>query len=436
MPKVAFYTLGCKLNYAETSAIGKKFLDRGYEVVEFGSPADVCVINTCSVTGRADRESRQIIRRAVRTSQKPFVIVTGCYAQLEPNEIAAVPGVDLILGSREKFDLFDYVGTLERSLYPHVFVSPIETADDFGTAVSTTVGERTRAFLKIQDGCDYNCSFCTIPLARGPSRSQGGDMTVIQARELVAQGYKEIVLTGVNVGDYDRRSGGGLLPLLQRLTEIDGLERIRISSIEPNLITAEILDFVASSRKVCSHFHIPLQSGCDEILKGMRRRYTTGQYRQLVERIRNRLPDCAIGVDVIVGFPGETDDRFAQTCTFLNELPYSYLHVFTYSERPNTPAAKYPNHVEPRIRYKRNETLRMLGLGKKRQFYENMVGAAATVLCEKDNDGSMRFGFTDNYVRVGVPLDAAAENDLVPVRIVGIHDGICIGRPGWEQVAG
>ena len=435
MPKVAFYTLGCKLNYAETSAIGKQFLDRGYEVVGFGEPADVCVINTCSVTGRADRECRQIIRRAVRTSGDPFVIVTGCYAQLNPGEIASIPGVGLVLGAREKFNLFDYVGGLEESLYPHVFVSPIDAVDSFGPACSTTLGDRTRAFLKIQDGCDYNCSFCTIPLARGVSRSQNSDMSVAQARNLVAQGYKEVVLTGVNVGDYGKKTEVGLVSLLQRLVEINGLERIRISSIEPNLITEEMIEFVAESTKVCSHFHVPLQSGCDEILRGMRRRYTTAYYRELVERLWMRVPGCGIGIDVIVGFPGETDAQFEQTCTFLNELPFSYLHVFTYSERPNTPAAKFQNHVEPKVRYRRNELLRILGQKKKHAFYRNMIGLIPTVLFEGDTDGTMRFGFTDNYVRVGAPLDVAGENDLLSVKIVRIDDGLCVGQPTREQVA-
>jgi threonylcarbamoyladenosine tRNA methylthiotransferase MtaB len=314
-------------------------------------------------------------------------------------------------------------------------VSPAEAVDSFGPACSTSVGDRARAFLKIQDGCDYNCSFCTIPLARGASRSQSSDVAVAQARELVAQGYKEVVLTGVNVGDYGKRSEGGLLSLLQRLAEVNGLERIRVSSIEPNLITDEMIEFVAASPKVCNHFHVPLQSGSDEILRGMRRRYATAYYRELIERIWTRIPGCGIGIDVIVGFPGETDAHFERTCTFLSELPFSYLHVFTYSERPNTPAAKFQNHVEPKVRYRRNEILRMLGKKKKHRFYRNMIGSIATVLFEGKTRGSMRFGFTENYVRVGAPLDSAGENELRSVRIVESQGNLCIGRPIHEEVA-
>ncbi|MBI4536258.1 MAG: MiaB/RimO family radical SAM methylthiotransferase, partial [Ignavibacteriae bacterium] len=278
MQRVALHTLGCKLNLAETSAIGKQFLDRGFQLVEFGKPADVCVINTCSVTERADRECRQIIRRALRTSANPVVIVTGCYAQLEPEEVAAIEGVDLVLGAKEKFDLFNYLGPLEKKLYPHVFVSEIDTVDNFGPAYSTDATERTRAFLKVQDGCDFNCSFCTIPLARGPSRSQSIELCVAQARHLVAQGYKEIVLTGVNVGDYGKKASSSLIDLLRGLVAVDGLERIRISSIEPNLLTQEIIRFVADNETMAKHFHIPLQSGTDEVLKWMRRRYNTTLY--------------------------------------------------------------------------------------------------------------------------------------------------------------
>jgi threonylcarbamoyladenosine tRNA methylthiotransferase MtaB len=428
MRTVALHTIGCKLNFAETSTLGKQFLDRGFRIVEFGKPADVCLINTCSVTDRADRECRQIIRRALRTSQNPFVIVTGCYAQLEPEEVASISGVDLVLGAQEKFKLFDYAGDLEKKLYPYVFVSPIDAANNFGPAFSTGVGERTRAFLKVQDGCDYNCGFCTIPLARGPSRSQSIEACIAQARDLVFRGYKEIVLTGVNVGDYGKRSGSNLLSLLRQLLTVEGLERIRISSIEPNLLSREVIDFVADSERMCKHFHIPLQSGHDEILRKMRRRHTTRHYADLVDRIRKYIPDCGIGVDVVVGFPGETDEHFQQTYAFLNELSVSYLHAFTYSERPNTPAAIFGGAVEPKVRFKRNKMLRILGQKKKLAFYDAMVGKSAFALMEGDVDCGIRYGFTDNYVRVGLPADRTAENAIVSVEITGTDNEKCVGR--------
>lgn len=434
MPTVSFHTLGCKLNFAETSMLGKQFLDRGFSVVDFGTPADVCVINTCSVTGRADRECRQMVRRAIRTSREPFVVVTGCYAQLEPEEVASISGVDLVLGAREKFEIFDHIGGLEKKLYPHVFVSDINTVDSFGASYTTKVGDRTRAFLKVQDGCDYNCSFCTIPLARGASRSQSMDRCVMQARELVNQGFKEITLTGVNVGDYGKSSDYNLLHLLRQLVDVDGLERIRISSIEPNLLTRELVEFVASEEKMCNHFHVPLQSGCDEILRPMRRRYNSKFYADLIHRIRETIPKCGIGVDVIVGFPGETDEYFETTRRFVETLPVSYLHVFTYSERPNTPASSVAGSVEPKIRFKRNEVLRSIGIGKKREFYSTHIGKTLSVLAEGDVEGGMRFGFTENYVRVGVP-SSVRPNTILPVTISGIKNGRCIGRPASGKAA-
>ncbi len=434
MPTVSFHTLGCKLNFAETSMVGKQFLDRGFTVVDFGTPADVCVINTCSVTARADRECRQMVRRAIRTSREPFVVVTGCYAQLEPEEVASIHGVDLVLGAREKFEMFDYLGGLEKKLYPHVFVSDINTVDNFGASFTTEVGERTRAFLKVQDGCDYNCSFCTIPLARGASRSQTIDRCVVQARDLVTQGFKEITLTGVNVGDYGRSSGNDLLHLLRQLVDVDGLKRIRISSIEPNLLTQEIIEFVASEAKMCNHFHIPLQSGCDEILGRMRRRYNSKIYADLVHRIRQTIPECGIGVDVIVGFPGETDEHFETTRRFLEALPVSYIHAFTYSERPNTPAVAFTGSVEPKIRFKRNEILRSIGIRKKREFYNAHIGKTLPVLAEGDVEGDTRFGFTENYVRVGVP-SSVPPNTILLVTISGVKNGRCIGQLAGGKVA-
>ncbi|MBX2989767.1 MAG: tRNA (N(6)-L-threonylcarbamoyladenosine(37)-C(2))-methylthiotransferase MtaB [Bacteroidetes bacterium] len=418
MPKVAFHTLGCKLNYAETSILGKQFADRGFDIVDFGQQADVCVINTCSVTERANRECRQIIRRALRSSVKPIVVVTGCYAQLEPEQVASIEGVDYVLGAKEKFELLDHVTSLEKKPYPHVAVSEIQDVDSFGIGYSTHATDRTRAFLKVQDGCDYNCSFCTIPLARGASRSQSLRDCVEQSQLLVEQGYKEIVLTGVNVGDYGKNADTDLLTLLKALVKVEGLERIRISSIEPNLLTEEILHFVASEKKMAPHFHVPLQSGSDVILRGMRRRYTTQQYSDLIHRIKMTIPDCGIGVDVIVGFPGESDVLFQETHRFLAELPITYLHVFTYSERPNTPATGIDDPVEPRVRFQRNKALRILSQKKKDAFHLNMVGHEVQVLFEGDLEDGIRLGFSGNYVRVGMPAHCVGENELVGSRIV------------------
>lgn len=430
MTRVALHTLGCKLNYAETSTIGMQFLSRGFLIVEWGEPADVVVLNTCSVTERADRECRQLIRRALRGAGDPYVIVTGCYAQLEPEEIASIEGVDLVLGTAEKFDLFRYAdGEFRKESAPRVHISDSGAIDQFGPAFTTAAGGRTRAFLKIQDGCDYHCSFCTIPLARGRSRSQEKELCVSQARDLVDRGYKEIVLTGVNVGDYGTTSGSSLLGLLRDLVRIDGLARVRVSSIEPNLLTRELVEFIAGEAVMCRHFHIPLQSGSDRILRAMRRRYTTAAYCDLLRFIHDLLPDAGVGVDVIVGFPGETDKDFDATYSFLRENPLSYLHVFTYSERPHTSAASMGTPVPPAVRQRRNEILRSLSQRKRRAFCESMVGRVLPVLMEGDCDGGLRFGFTDNYIRVGVPIDLADQNTLVPVRLDVIERGMCRGLP-------
>jgi threonylcarbamoyladenosine tRNA methylthiotransferase MtaB len=422
MPRVALHTLGCKLNHAETTTIGKQFLDRGFLLVPFGDDADVCVINTCSVTDRADRECRQMIRRARRTSRNPFVVVTGCYAQLAPKDVAAIEGVDLVLGTQEKFDLFQHANEFRRGREAKICVSDIDLAENFGPAFSTAATDRTRAYLKIQDGCDFNCSFCTIPLARGASRSQSVADTVTQARALVEDGYREIVLTGVNVGDFGRKSGT-LITLLRELVKVDGLQRLRISSIEPNLLSQEIIDFAADSAIFCNHFHIPLQSGSDAILRAMRRRYTTGAYGELIHRIRERIPQCGIGVDVIVGFPGETA-----------ELPVSYLHVFTYSERANTPAADSEHMVAPAERFRRNASLRLLGQKKKHAFYSSAVGGTHLVLAEGDTDGGYRFGFTDTYVRVRLP-DSVPVNAIVNAALTDVADGYCHGVVNEEEMA-
>ena len=428
MPTVSLHTLGCKLNYAETSMLGRQFMDRGFSIVEFGEPADVCVINTCSVTERANRECRQMIRKATRGSTNPLVVVTGCYAQLQPEEVASIAGVDLVLGAREKFEIFDHLDGLEKKLYPHVFVSDIDAVDSFGASYTTDAGSRTRAFLKVQDGCDYNCTFCTIPLARGGSRSQSAEECVRQAAALVTQGFKEITLTGVNVGDYGKKADSSLLRLLHDLVRVDGLERVRISSIEPNLLTDEIIDFVADEPKMCRHFHVPLQSGCDEILRLMRRRYNTGTYRDLIDRVRRVIPGCGLGVDIIVGFPGETEEHFETTLRFVDDLPVSYLHVFTYSERPQTPAAGLAGKVEPRVRFKRNEILRLIGQKKKREFYSLHIGKTVTVLTEGELESGMRLGFTDNYVRVALPAPGSGANEIVRVKITGLQGDRCEGR--------
>lgn len=424
---MAFHTLGCKLNYAETAAISKQFVERGFRIVEFGEPTDVFVLNTCTVTERTDRECRQLVRRALRNSADACTIVVGCYAQLQAEEIAAIDGVDFVLGSREKFSIFQHVEDFQKRANAKIACSSILEATDFGPAFSGGSAGRTRAFLKVQDGCDYRCSFCTIPLARGASRSQSVETTVEQARDLVSRGYREIVLTGVNVGDYGRSEGTDLMSLLKRLEEIEELRRIRISSIEPNLLTHDMINYIRRSHKICHHFHVPLQSGNDYVLKLMRRRYLTNYYRDLICAIREEIPDAGIGADVIVGFPGETEFHFDQTYRFLVDLPLSYLHVFTYSERPNTLAVNLPGSVEPATRARRSEMLRTLSVKKRRQFYESFVGRTISVLMEGTVEGNWRIGHTSHYVRVGIPMSSAQENDIVDVRVTGIDELLCIG---------
>jgi threonylcarbamoyladenosine tRNA methylthiotransferase MtaB len=427
MKRVALHTLGCKLNAAETATIGRQFRERGFQVVDIDEPADVCVINTCSVTERADRECRQIVRRALRHSPNAYVAVVGCYSQLQPHEIAAIEGVDLILGAKEKFNLFQHTNDFRKTPRPKIAVAPIQDSGTFVGASSVDVSDRTRAFLKIQDGCDYQCSFCTIPLARGESRSVSVYEIVRQAEEIVRLGYHEIVLTGVNVGDYGRKLGANLLSLLRELVKLPGLQRIRISSIEPNLLTDELLDFWLAEERLCKHFHIPLQSGTDDILKQMRRRYRTEWYANRVERIKSVYPEACIGADVIAGFPGETNELFECTYRFLNELPVSYLHVFPYSERPNTQAALLPNHIEPRVKYERSERLRILSLKKRRVFYESFVGKIVNVLFESESEG-VQTGLTGEYVRVNVRAHRNLTKSLLPVLITSAGDEACEGE--------
>lgn len=425
MNRVAFYTLGCKLNFAETGAIQDSFLEKEYEVVPFGEPADVAVINTCTVTEEADRKCRQIIRRALRANEDTFVIVTGCYAQLQPETIAQIDGVDAVLGANEKFQLFNILKDFEKREQTQVDVSCIDDVNVFGPAYSA--GERSRAFLKVQDGCDYSCAFCTIPLARGKSRSQSITETVRQARDIAARGYKEIVISGVNIGLFGEDTGESLLALLKQLDKVNGIERFRISSIEPNLLTDEIIEFVARSRAFQPHFHIPLQSGDDYVLGKMRRRYRSNVYKERVARIKNLMPDAAIGVDVIVGYPAESEERFENTFNFLSDLPITYLHVFTYSERPNTfaveqVAASSWKPIPKPVRSKRNQRLRLLSEKKKSAFYSAHLGQSRPVLWEADQKKEWMHGFTDNYIKVERPFDPDRINAIETVFLSHISD--------------
>ncbi len=420
MASVSFYTLGCKLNHAETGTLARDFRGHDYEVVPFGEAADVTVVNTCTVTEEADRKCRQIIRRALRANPDTFVIVTGCYAQLQPGEIAGIPGVDAVLGAQEKFQLFSLIEQFSKQEQTQVAVSCIDEATHFGPAYSA--GERTRAFLKVQDGCDYSCAFCTIPLARGKSRSQSIEATVAQAHDIVARGFKEIVLSGVNIGLYGQDNGASLLDLLAQLDRVEGVARYRISSIEPNLLTNEIIRFVADSRRFQPHFHLPLQSGDNEVLGKMRRRYRRERYADRVATIKTLMPDACIGVDVIVGFPAETNEWFENTYAFIHELPVSYLHVFTYSERPNTVAVDQLDRmggtpVPKHERSRRNRMLRILSEKKQRAFYEAHRGDVRPVLWEGSAKSGVMVGFTDNYVKVERPFDADRVGTIEEVRL-------------------
>ncbi len=416
---VSLHTLGCKLNYSETSTLSSQFYNRGFDVRAFGERSDVFVLNTCSVTENADRECRQIVRSVLSKNPNTYVIVTGCYAQLQPQELAAIYGVDVVLGTKEKFKLFEYVNNFEKNAYSCTFTSPIAEATEFEYAYSSDIDSRTRAYLKIQDGCDYNCSFCTIPLARGKSRSLALDKVVENAKKLLDAGYKEIVLTGVNTGDYHYKFQITDYRLIDVLYELDKLEipRIRISSIEPNLLNDEIIQLVKSSDKFCRHFHIPLQSGDNEILKLMRRRYRREDYEDLVYKLREEIPDIGIGADVIVGFPGESEERFQNTLRFLESLPVSYLHVFSYSERKNTHAVELPGSIEISERKRRSKILRELSAKKKHEFYEKNSGSVCDVLFETVKEDGYIYGFTDNYIKVRMSGDRELENTILPVRL-------------------
>lgn len=419
--KVAFYTLGCKLNYSETSAIGRLFNKAGYDTVDFTETPDVFVINTCSVTENADKKCKKVVKEALKISPNAYVTIVGCYAQLKPAEIAEIPGVDMVLGAAEKFQIVDYITDLTKKPKAEVYNQPVTEANQFISSFS--MGDRTRTFLKVQDGCDYSCTFCTIPLARGNSRSDTIENAIEQAKQIAASGVKEIVLTGVNLGDFGIRNGqreDKFFDLVKALDEVEGIERIRISSIEPNLLTDEIIEFVAQSKRFVPHFHIPLQSGSNKILGLMRRRYKRELYADRVTKIKQLMPDCCIGVDVIVGFPGETREDFIDTYNFLNELNISYLHVFTYSERENTLAAEMNGSVPGSTRADRSKMLHILSDKKRRAFYEGQLNRTAEVLFEGDIKDGYMHGFTRNYVKVKAQYDPVLVNELKAVKLAAI----------------
>ncbi len=424
--KVAFYTLGCKLNFSETSTIARNFQDEGFDRVDFEEVADIYVINTCSVTDNADKQFKQVVKKAMKLNDKAFVAAVGCYAQLKPEELAAVDGVDLVLGATEKFKITDYINDLSKNDFGEVHSCEIAEADFY--VGSYSIGDRTRAFLKVQDGCDYKCTYCTIPLARGISRSDALENVLKNAYEISQQNIKEIVLTGVNIGDYGKGEFGNkkhehtFLELVQALDKVEGIERLRISSIEPNLLKNETIEFVSKSSTFVPHFHIPLQSGSNDILKLMKRRYMREVYTERVSKIREVMPHACIGVDVIVGFPGETDEHFLETYHFLNDLDISYLHVFTYSERDNTEAALMSGVVPANVRAKRSKMLRGLSVKKRRAFYESQLGTNRTVLFESENKEGYIHGFTENYVKVKTPWNPELVNTLHEINLTRIDD--------------
>ncbi|MGY0408387.1 MAG: tRNA (N(6)-L-threonylcarbamoyladenosine(37)-C(2))-methylthiotransferase MtaB [Polaribacter sp.] len=424
--KVAFYTLGCKLNFSETSTIARNFVNEGFKRVNFEEKADVYVINTCSVTDNADKRFKSIVKNALKKNDASFLIAVGCYAQLKPEELAAVDGVDLVLGATEKFNVTSYINDLTKNNSSEVHSCEISDADFY--VGSYSIGDRTRAFLKVQDGCDYKCTYCTIPLARGISRSDTLENVINNAKEISSKGIKEIVLTGVNIGDYGKGEFGNkkhehtFLEMIKELDTIDGIHRLRISSIEPNLLQNETIDFVSKSNSFVPHFHIPLQSGSDELLKKMKRRYLTKTYTNRVAKIKEVLPNACIGVDVIVGFPGETDKTFLETYHYLNNLDISYLHVFTYSERPNTEAINMDGVVPKKVRAKRSKMLRGLSAKKRRSFYESQLGNTLTALFESENKKGYIYGFTENYVKVKTPWNPNLVNSLHTINLTEIDE--------------
>ena len=426
--KVAYYTLGCKLNFSETSTISRLFDDAGYAKVDFEDIPDIYIINTCSVTENADKKCKQLVKRAMSINPEAFVVVIGCYAQLKPEEIAAIPGVDMVLGANEKFNLVEHIEQIElKEDKARIFNDHIKKTTDFVPAFS--FGDRTRSFLKVQDGCDYFCTFCTIPLARGKSRNASIEDTVNEACKIAETDIKEVVLTGVNIGDFGQEGSENFYGLIQELDKIEGIDRYRISSIEPNLLSNEIIDFCLSdSKRFVPHFHIPLQSGNDRLLKAMRRKYERSLYAERVAQIKSIRPDACIGVDVIVGFPGETDEEFLDSMNFLKDLDISYLHVFTYSERANTTAVKLGDAVPMNIRKERSKQLHILSEKKKRAFYESQLGTTRSVLFEQEEDEGMMYGFTENYVKVKTPYDPTLVNTFCTLKLESIdRDGIVKG---------
>lgn len=428
---VTFYTLGCKLNFSESSSIARSFEDAGYGVVKFDDGADVYVINTCSVTDFADRKCRKVVRQALRQNEQALIVMIGCYAQLKPEEISNIPGVDLVLGAAEKFNVLKYIDELSKSPGKGmVQAGEVETANSFVDAFS--FGDRTRSFLKVQDGCNYKCTFCTIPQARGASRSDTIENVVKNATDIAAKGVKEIVLTGVNIGDFGNgteviegvrpKKEAMFIDLIKELDKVEGIERYRISSIEPNLCTDEVIDFVSTSKRFVPHFHIPLQSGSNKILKMMRRRYLRELYTDRVAKIKSTMPHCCIGVDVIVGFPGETEEDFLDTYNFLNELDIAYLHVFTYSERANTPANEMEGVVPVEERRRRNKMLTILSEKKKRAFYQAYEGQTREVLFEKSKNPALMHGFTDNYVKIETAFSETKINQIHPIQLQEVNE--------------
>lgn len=427
MKKVAFYTLGCKLNFSETSTISRMFEEKGYRKVDFTDTPDIFIINTCSVTENADKKCHKVVREARSISPNGYVAIIGCYAQLKPKEISEIPGVDAVLGAAEKFRLVELLDGFVRQPESVVYASDVEAANKFNTSYS--LNDRTRTFLKVQDGCDYSCTFCTIPMARGNSRSDSIVNIVKTANEIAATGVREIVLTGVNTGDFGIQDGvrkEKFVDLVRALDDVEGIDRIRISSIEPNLLSDDIIEFVSQSKRFLPHFHIPLQSGSNKILKLMRRRYQRELYADRVRKIKELMPHCCIGVDVIVGFPGETREDFIETYEFLNQLDISYLHVFTYSERENTLAAEMPDSVPGSTRAERSKMLHILSDKKRRKFYEENIGKDANVLFENDVENGMMHGFTENYVRVIAKYDPILVNEVKKVRLSSINERMLV----------
>lgn len=418
--KVAFYTLGCKLNFSETSTIARLFEDEGYEKVEFENNPDIFVINTCSVTENSDKKCKDLVKKALRISPHAYVAVIGCYAQLKPEEISKIEGVDLVLGANEKFNILKFINTNQKEQETQIHSCEIKDVKSYKASYS--VGDRTRSFLKVQDGCDYFCSFCTIPLARGRSRNATISEVIQQANEIAQKGVKEIVLTGVNIGDFGKTTGETFFDLIKQLDTVDGIERFRISSIEPNLLTNEIIEFVAQSNKFVPHFHIPLQSGSDKILRAMRRRYLSDLYADRIHTIKALMPNCCIGVDVIVGFPNETDDDFLDTYNFLNSLDISYLHVFTYSERENTTAVRMDGVVPQIKRNERSKMLHILSEKKKRAFYTQQLNNTFTVLWEAEKHDNFMYGFTDNYIKVKTEHNTNLENTITSLKISSLDE--------------